>query len=714
MSNQKVNTRKAILVRAYIVVAAVLLFAIWLIVSIVKLQYSKNSDFAQARRNQRTRIKEIPALRGNIYAADGSLLATSVPKYDMIMDLRADGLTEPLFKSKIDSLSSLLATQFSGSDAKSAEEWKTKLTKLRSQKIRYYKVAKDLGFEQVKVIKNWPLVRDGKFVGGVWFEEHGKRMYFMGDLAKRTIGRAENGTRVGLEGAFDTLLRGIDGKQYQQRMPGGIWRPVNTGNQSQPVNGADIVTTLDVRIQDIAQYSLLKGLEETQAQHGCVMVMETKTGAIKAIANLRRGTDGLYYESQNYAVDEFTEPGSTFKLLSAIALLEDGFVNTTDSIDNEWGKWKYYDLELEDAVKPRKKYYTLAECLQNSSNVGTAKFVLKHYKKDPEAFTDHAIKLGLHIKPNFDIPSSNLPTIKTPQSGDWNAVSLPSMSIGYYARISPLQLLMLYNTVANKGVMMQPYMVSEIRQEGKEARKIEPKVLNKKAIRPQTTQILTQMLVNVVDKGTAANIKSENYKIAGKTGTAWLSAGKQGYGDKKEFQAAFAGFFPADNPQYTIIVVVNSPKGVKYSGGQISAPIFKNIADRIYATHIKIQPQISNYSIPESPGILKGDLQKTKIILNELGISSQLMQPDSINSIPKFIEPNKETYSIKLKPYYFTNKQLPDVRGMGIQDAMSILTEMGLKVQFSGYGRVTEQIPGPGTSINNIGSKPIQLNLKPF
>ncbi|MFN5891015.1 MAG: penicillin-binding transpeptidase domain-containing protein, partial [Bacteroidota bacterium] len=211
-----------------------------------------------------------------------------------------------------------------------------------------------------------------------------------------------------------------------------------------------------MRIQDIAQYSLLKGLQEVQAHHGCVVVMETKTGAIKAMANLKRGTDGQYYESQNYAVDEFTEPGSTFKVLAAISLLEDKKVTLTDSISNEWGKWKYYDLDLVDAVTPKKKFYTLAECLQNSSNVGTAKFVLQHYKSDPEDFTDHAIQLGLHMKPNFDIPSSNFPTIKTPESSDWSAISLPSMSIGYYARISPLQLLMLYNTIANKGVMMQP------------------------------------------------------------------------------------------------------------------------------------------------------------------------------------------------------------------------------------------------------------------
>ena len=712
MSAPKVNTRKSILVRAYIAVALILLFAFYLVLGIAKLQFGKTGEFAQARKNQNTRVKEIQAMRGNIYAADGSLLATSVPRYDINMDPNADGLSQKLFEEKIDSVSALLAMNFN-TKFKTTEEWKSYLKQQRKKKSRFISLAKDIGFEQVKKVKQWPWARDGKFIGGIWFEEKGKRMYFMGDLAKRTIGRSENGTQVGLEGAFDTLLRGKNGKQLQQRMPGGVWRPLQTGNQSIPVNGADIVTTLDVRIQDITQYALLKGLQEVEAHHGCAVVMETKTGAIRAMANLKRGTDGQYYESQNYAVDEFTEPGSTFKVLAAIALLEDKKVTLTDSINNEWGKWKYYDLDLVDAVTPRKKFYTLAECLQNSSNVGTAKFVLQHYKSDPEDFTDHAIQLGLHIKPNFDIPSSNFPTIKTPESGDWSAISLPSMSIGYYARVSPLQMLMLYNTIANKGQLMQPYMVSEIRAQGKKAQKIEPKILNKQAISAQTTQVLTTMLTTVVDKGTASNIKTETYKIAGKTGTAWLSSGNKGYGDKKEFQAAFAGFFPANDPQFTIIVVVNSPKGVKYSGSQISAPIFKEISDRIYATHIKTQPQFATFTVPEAPGVLKGDFYQTKLLFNELGISSQLVQADSITTTPKFIEPNREAHSVKLKPVDFNTTLVPDVRGMGIRDAMKLLKSMGYQVTFSGYGRVTEQSPSGGSARKNSGNS-VHLILKPF
>ncbi|MFM8994821.1 MAG: penicillin-binding transpeptidase domain-containing protein, partial [Bacteroidota bacterium] len=361
----------------------------------------------------------------------------------------------------------------------------------------------DSGFHHEKPIKTSPIARLGKFEGGIWYEEKGKRMYFMGELAKRTIGYIKDKTAVGLEGAFDTLLRGKNGSQMQQRMSGQTWRPIQVGNNRGAVNGKDIVTTLDVRIQDIAQYALQKGLEAESADHGCVIVMESKTGAIKAMANLKRGEDGQYYEAQNYAVSEFTEPGSTFKLLSAIALLEDGKISTTDTVDNSWGKWKW----LEDAVKPKKRYYTLSECLQYSSNVGISKFVMQHYKKDPKKFTQHALDLGLHNKPKFDIPSSNSPSIPTPDQSGWSGTSLPSLSIGYSSKISPMQTLMLYNTIANQGKMMQPYMVKEIRHEGQTLSKIEPQVINEKAVSPKTAATLTQMLVQVVDNGTANGIK---------------------------------------------------------------------------------------------------------------------------------------------------------------------------------------------------------------
>ena len=713
MNKTKVNSRKIILVRAYLVLSLLIVFVVAIFAAAIKLQTGTDKVFAEQMSEKNTRIKEVEALRGNIYADDGSLLATSVPKYDVIFDLRADGLTTKIFLAKIDSFSQLCANMF---PERNASSWKEYLIKHRERRTRYLKIAKDLGYEQIKAIKTWPIARDGKFKGGVWYEEKGKRMYFMGDLAKRTIGYIKDKTSVGLEGAFDTLLRGKNGRIMQQRMSGQIWRPIQIGNNQLPVNGKDIVTTLDVRIQDIAQYSLQKGLEAESADHGCVIVMETKTGAIKAIANLTRGEDNKYYETQNYAVSEFTEPGSTFKVVSAIALLEDGYVKPTDSIDNNWGKWKWYDTPWEDSKKPPKRFYTLSECLQYSSNIGTSKFVMQHYKKNPEKFTKHILDLGLNTKPKFDIPSSNSPTIPTPDEAGWSGTSLPSLSIGYSSNLSPLQVLMLYNTIANKGKMMQPYMVKEIRLEGQTLSKIEPIVLKEKAFSAATAAAVTNMLVQVVDHGTAKEIKSENYKIAGKTGTSWLNKGIGGYNEEnnKQFQASFAGFFPANNPEYTIVVVVNNPKSGKYSGAQIAAPIFKNISDRIYSTHIKVQPALYVASLPEVPGILKGDLQKTKLVLNELGISSKVLPSDSgVITKVVYVEATKEAHSLKLKPVMVTTGFMPDLKGMGLRDALKILSDLGLKVNYVGYGRITEQSPAPKTKINE-NTLPVSLILKPI
>ena len=713
MNKTKVNSRKIILVRAYVVLSLLIVFVVAIFVAAIKLQMGTDKAFAEQMSEKNTRIKEVEALRGNIYADDGSLLATSVPKYDVIFDLRADGLTTKIFLAKIDSFSQLSAKMF---PERSASEWKEYLIKHRERRTRYLKIAKDLGYEQIKAIKTWPIARDGKFKGGVWYEEKGKRMYFMGDLAKRTIGYIKDKTSVGLEGAFDTLLRGKNGRIMQQRMSGQIWRPIQIGNNQPPVNGKDIVTTLDVRIQDIAQYSLQKGLEAESADHGCVIVMETKTGAIKAIANLTRGEDNKYYETQNYAVSEFTEPGSTFKVVSAIALLEDGYVKPNDSIDNNWGKWTWYDKPWSDSKKPPKRFYTLSECLQYSSNIGTSKFVMQHYKKNPEKFTNHILDLGLNTKPKFDIPSSNSPTIPTPDEAGWSGTSLPSLSIGYSSNLSPLQVLMLYNTIANKGKMMQPYMVKEIRLEGQTLSKIEPIVLKEKAFSPATAAAVTNMLVQVVDHGTAKEIKSENYKIAGKTGTSWLNKGVGGYNEEnnRQFQASFAGFFPANNPEYTIVVVVNNPKSTKYSGAQIAAPIFKNISDRIYSTHIKVQPALHVASLPQVPGILKGDLNKTKLVLNELGISSKVLAADSgVVTNVNYIESTKEAHSLKLKPVMVTPGFMPDLKGMGLRDALKILSDLGLKVNYVGYGRITEQSPTPNTKINE-NTLPVSLTLKPI
>lgn len=701
--NNKVNTRRAILLRAYLVFGIVLVFGFSVLFTAARLQLGSDKEFSEALKQKNTRILDIKAIRGNIYAADGSLLATSVPRYDLVFDAFADGLKRDTFRKYIDSLSSLLAAEFTDKDAAG---WKNYLTALRNRKSRFAMLAKDQGFDVVKKMKTWPLIRKGKFKGGFWFEERGKRLYFMGDLARRTIGYSKQGVYVGLEGAFDSLLRGKDGQRMEQRMPGNTWRPMQAGNLKDPVNGYDIVTTLDVNLQDVAQNALQRVLAANEADHGCAVVMEVKTGAIKAMANLKRNENGEYMEVMNYAVDEFEEPGSTFKLVSTMALLEDGYAKPTDSVDVKGGEVKMYGETMKDATKPNKRILTLQESFEKSSNVGISKLVLKHYAKQPEKFVNHALRLGLNFKPEFDVRTPNNPLIKTKKSKNWYNTTLPWMSIGYETKISPLQMLMLYNAVANNGKMMRPFMVSEIKHEGKSIRKISPEVLNEKICSDKTLAALKSMMEGVVDHGTATNLKNDNYLVAGKTGTAKIAKGRS-Y-EEGSYKASFAGYFPASNPQYSIIVVINEPKKGAIYGALVAGPVFKDIADKIYSSSLKIQPVAGKTGDPQIPEILKGNASKTRQVLNALNISSAL---DS-GKQSEWVSGSKKGYAVLLKPAVNKQGTLPDFKGMGLRDAILWLEKNKIGASSEGFGRIVSQSIPAGTAISAVTQ--VHLILEPF
>ena len=701
--NVKVNTRRAILLRAYLVFGIVLVFGISVLVTAAKLQLGSDKEFSKALQQKNTRVIDVKAIRGNIYAADGSLLATSVPRYDLVFDAYADGLTPEYFKSRLDSLSKLMAGTFPEKDA---AVWKAYFANLRNKKIRYAMVMKDLGYDVVKQMKTWPMINQGKFKGGFWYEERGKRLYFMGDLARRTIGYSREGVYVGLEGAFDSMLRGSDGRRMEQRMPGNIWRPLNVGNMKDPINGYDIVTTLDVNLQDVAQNALQRVLTENEADHGCAVVMEVSTGAIKAMANLKRSKEGNYVEVLNYAVDEFEEPGSTFKLVSAMAVLEDGYAKPSDSVDVQGGETKFYGEPMKDATKPNKRILTLQESFEKSSNVGISKLVVKHYSKQPEKFVNHALRLGLNIKPDFDVRTASNPLIKTKKLRTWSNTTLPWMSIGYETKISPLQMLMIYNAVANGGKLMKPYMVNEIRHEGKTIQKINPVVLNEKICSDQTLGALKTMMEGVVDHGTATNLKNDNDQVAGKTGTAKIAKGRK-Y-EEGSYKASFAGYFPASNPKYTIIVVINEPRKGVYYGASVAGPVFKDIADKIYSSSLKLQPVAAKTADPQVPTILKGDFRKTKTVLNALNISSS---QDS-GKQTEWIEGHKKGFAIGLKPVAASDSKFPDFRGVGLRDAMLWLEKHNVVVSSEGYGRIVSQSITVGTTI--IPGTKIHLKLEPF
>lgn len=703
-ARSKVNARKAILARAYVVFGLISVFAITILWRAAMLIGGGSKAIADGKSISSTRVTVVKAMRGNIYADDGSLLATSTPRYELVMDAYANGLTPELFNSSIDSLSMLFASRFQEKDAAG---WKAYFLNLRKKKVRYAVVLKDLGFEQKKAMAEWPVIRLGKFKG-FWYEEQFKRFYFMGDLAKRTIGYSRDGVYVGLEGAFDSLLSGTDGKRMEQRLPGNVWRPIDAGNNIEQQNGYDIVTTIDVNLQDVAQNALNTVLSENEADRGCALVMEVKTGAIKAIANLKRLKDGKYYDVQNFAVDEFSEPGSTFKLLSALALLEDGYAKPTDSIDNNWGEIQLGGKTMSDASKPSKRIYTLEECFVHSSNVGFSKFALKYYNKQPEKFINHLMDLNLNLKPDFDIKSSNHPLIMTPRNKNWSSIALPWMSIGYNVNLSPMQILMVYNAVANGGVMMKPYMVKEIKQEGRNIKNIEPVILNKRICSKETADALRKMMEGVVDHGTATNLKHLDFKVAGKTGTAQIAKGKGGY-DKENYKSSFCGYFPADNPQYTVMVVINQPKKGNYYGAKVAGPVFKEIADKVYSMKFKYQASLLTSTKKQVPDILKGDAGKTILVLNKLNISSRT---DSSGQTGTWVNPSKKEQSVLMTVMKTDERKVPDVKGMGIRDAMLLLERRGIKVKFKGYGRVVSQSINPGTAIGS--GMEILLILEPF
>lgn len=708
MTGTRVNIRRVVLVRAYIAFALVLCFACAIVFSATKLQWTERSLYDSLSREKRFRTNEVPAIRGNIFAADGNLLATSVPYYDLIFDPLTEALTKEIFNSKVDSLAMLFAQHF---PARKEEQWRRYFRDARAKSLRGITVVKELSFEQIRMMKTWPLISLGKFKGGFWTREYNKRIYFMGELARRSVGAykvVRNKTiYYGLEGAFDSLLRGRNGLRTEQKMYGGAWRPIRSEDEVEAINGMDIVTTLDVNLQDVAQYALRNILAKHNADHGCAVLMETATGEIKAIANLKNNGKGEFSESLNYAVDEFSDPGSTFKLVSVMALLDEGYFKPTDSVDAQWGDANINGRKMLDAKAPRKRYLTLNESFILSSNVGISKFIMDAYGDRPKAFVKYVKGLGLDQPLDFDIKAKGRPTVKTPGSGNWYPTTLPWMSIGYETGLSPLQMLTLYNAIANNGTMVKPYMVKEIRLDGKLIERREPEIIKKQICKPETLKALQAMMLGVVENGTATNLRNVNYQIAGKTGTNQLVIDR--IYAKNRHKASFVGYFPANNPQYTCIVVVVDPQDSGYYGGAVAGPVFREIADRVYSSSYKLHPGLQAPAYPLMPEVKPGDRNLTRQTLNALGISAHSAGERG----SQLVEAKAKQHSVALIPMDHQAGTVPDTRGMGLRDALFVLENAGLRVRCSGYGSVRSQSISPGTRIQSGMSITLIMSSEP-
>lgn len=704
------DKRKDILWRIYLVYMAIGLFSLLILYRIFHIQFIEGELWKSRAEEISIKQIKVQANRGNILASDESFLAVSVPVYDLRMDTRANGLTQEIFNKDLDSLAISLATLFND---KPASEYKDIILRGRKEKNRYLLLKRNITAFQLDKVKKFPLFRMGKNKGGMIAEQKSKRIKPYGKLAARTIGKVNGeGQGIGLEKAYDEYLRGEEGLRLMVRLSGNVWRPLDTENTVDPVDGFDVYTTIDPRIQDVAESELERQLSMHNAEYGCVALMEVKTGDIKAIANLKRTKNGRYYESFNYMIGEASEPGSTFKLATMIALLEDGLVKLDDKIETGNGEMRFYNHTLKDSKIGGHGTITAQHSFEVSSNIAMAKLVLAHYKNDPQKFIDHLKRMHLDRPLGIEIPGEATPRIKNKTDKDWSGLTLPMIAIGYESLVTPLQILTLYNAVANNGKMMKPRFVKEIRNRGVVVKKITPVVLEEKICSDKTIRECRTILKGVVENGTATNLKNSVYKIAGKTGTAVIANNNKGYYSPtgKIYRASFCGYFPADNPKYTCIVVVNAPSNNVYYGNVVAGPIFRAVADKVYASAFDIN---QNYYIERKdqfanriPQCKSGFAKDLKIVLNKLNISSEEINVAS----DKIVDAVSASSYVKMYEKKISYDKMPNVIGMGARDALYLLEKIGAQVRMKGKGVVRYQSVEPGTPISQIGEVMIELS----
>ncbi len=697
------EVKKDILWRVYLVFLGIVVFSLVVLGRVFYIQQVQGHYWKGLSDSLHLEYRELDAERGTIYSEDGSMLSTSIPYFDIHIDFGADGLREKngkRFHEKVDSLSVALSSLFGDQNASA---YRKELVSAYRNKDRYFQLRKNVSFRQYQLLRDFPLIRQGRNKSGFIFEGHDKRLTPFGLLANRTIGLSREymdsegrlvSKNVGLEKTYDTLLKGTDGKRLVRRISGGAFVPIE-GSEIDPENGKDLLTTIDVNIQDIAEDALMKMMVANEAEHGTCMVMEVKTGKIKAIANLGRQSDGGYYEDLNYAITK-SEPGSTFKLVTMLSVLEDHFVNLSNNVNLEGGTWKVAGRTVYDSEKHGRTNVTVKQAFELSSNVGMAKLVTAYYSGKPQAFIDHMHRLRLDTLTGIDLLGESHPVIPNPKSKYWSAPTLPWMGFGYNVAVTPLQTLMIYNAVANHGKLMRPYLVNAVLKDGNIVRKVEPVTLVDSICSPQTLAALQECLRGVVIEGTAAKLNTPYYSIAGKTGTALVANGTRGYADHI-YQSSFAGYFPAEDPKYSCIVVIkNKPFAQKFYGAEVAGPVFREIADRLYSISIDGLPIYQTVIKNDSSSFVwsgwKADFKKV------YGSTSGGLR-DSTGDKPWTFLINR-SFKPVAQPLPVENHHMPGVKGMGMKDALFLLENMDLKVVARGRGKVRSQSISPGTEIS--------------
>lgn len=684
---------KESLIRLYSVYFLVLFMGLGIVVQIFYLQIFKGEQLKSDANKQIFISKKVLAPRGNIYASNEqkTSLALSVPRYKVFVDLIT--IREQDFTDNISDLSDSLSVLI---DRKTSNEWKLELENQRLDSNRYFFIARGLRNDQIERLRKFPIFNLGKYRGGCIIIKSNQRVKPYGMLANRTVGYAvENDGKksilVGIEGAFNEYLKGQNGQMLMEKIRGNEWKPVDDELSIEPVPGSDVYTSIDVNIQDVAESALLKQLREQKAQRGCAVLMEVKTGFVKAIANLSFDPKTeTYFEAQNHAVGLASEPGSTFKLASLLVALEQGKVEITDSVDMT-GRYEFYDNYLTDGGKIYGRN-TIKDAFEKSSNV-ISQIIYDNYKKEPQEFIDGLKEIGIHQKLGLSILGEGVPLIKESSDPTFTGITLPWMSIGYELKMTPLQTLALYNAVANEGTLLQPQFVKCIKKGSEIQKEYKPRILNASICSKATLRDLKVMLEGVVERGTAKNIKARGFSIAGKTGTSKIAQGSKGYGNK--YQASFCGYFPSKDPVYSCIVVVQGPTKNIF-GSVVSGTVFKEIADKVYAQEFQKENIVLKDTLNRYPYSRSGDKMSFLVASENMRIPVE----DLSNKSNEWISTRTGKDAIKIIHKKMQKGLVPNVVGMGLIDATYMLEKYGLFVQPVGSGIVREQSIKAGLRIN--------------
>ncbi len=654
--------KKQILNKTYILSGLIVLFAVAIIYKLIEIQFVHGDDYRSLAEQNTVKTFEIKANRGNVYTADGSLLATSISKFDVRMD--PISVSDKDFEKGIRELSKSLSKML----GKSAGFYENSIRKARANKNRYLFITRNLSFNEYQELKKFPIFKLGTYKGGLIIEQRTVREHPIGKMAERAVGFDDYRGKVGIEGYFYEYLRGKNGQRLKQKIAKGQWKPISDNNEIEPIDGRDVITTIDLKIQDIAHYALLEQLEKFDAEHGTVVVMETQTGEIKAISNLGKTKKGTYSARRNYAVWESHEPGSTFKLMGMVVALEDKVIDTSQIIDTENGVISFYKRKVRDSHRGGYGKISAARVFEVSSNVGMVKIINDHYKDNPKKFIDGLNRMSIGKKLGLSIKGEGNPVIPNPDDKDnWNGLSLPWMAYGYGVSFTPLQILTFYNAIANNGEMVKPQFIKEIRTQSNSITTFDKEVINPKICSQETIDKVKVMMQNVVKRGTAENIYNDNFSMAGKTGTCQTDYWKE---SGTKYISSFVGYFPADNPKYSCIVVIHKPdKKIGYYGNIVAGPVFNKIAHKIYS---------------ETP------------VQDEIILKNELVSFDK----------NYEKYYKKVNTNY---KSMPNVKNMSGMDAIPLLENLGFSVNAKGNGKVKEQSVKAGSKVKK-GTE-IVLNL---